>query len=141
MSDRLPWVRGEQPRQFIATLPEGHAELWYHDQGAQMERGWRFRLIAGETVELARTHGADKQAAADEATAKWPNVVLVPVPQGSVTCRGWRAMRLDPLPLAVMYVDRCNLALGHGDRDLIEAGDNITRGVAAGDIGPHVRIG
>jgi hypothetical protein len=56
-------------------MPEGRVELWYHDQGAQMERGWRFRVTAGQTVELVRPYTTDRQQAADEATLMWPNVV------------------------------------------------------------------
>jgi hypothetical protein len=34
-----------------------------------------------------------------------------------------------------MYVDRRDLTLGHGDSDLVEASDDIARGVAAVDTG------
>lgn len=76
MSDRLPWQRGDKPGHFVAVLPEGRVELWRDESAtAQLERGWRFRMIAGETVELVRSRQEDRQVAADEATRMWPNVL------------------------------------------------------------------
>jgi hypothetical protein len=75
MSDRLPWQRADKPGRFVSIMPEGRVELWYNDEGAQMERGWCFRIMAGEAIELVRTYGAEKQAAADEATRLWPGIV------------------------------------------------------------------
>jgi hypothetical protein len=73
MSDRLPWQRGDRPDYFIATMPDGTAEIWHQETGAGTIKGWTWRIICGETRD---SHPASsKQDAADKATEAWPKVL------------------------------------------------------------------
>lgn len=72
-TDRLPWQRGDRDKHFIATMPEGTAEIWWHETGAGTVEGWTWRIICGETRD---SHPASsKQDAADKATEAWPKLV------------------------------------------------------------------
>jgi hypothetical protein len=73
MPDRLAWQKGDRPQHFIATMPEGIAEIWHQETGAGGVKGWRYRIKIGDTVHIFTA--TDKQQAADEANRAWPNVL------------------------------------------------------------------
>jgi hypothetical protein len=74
VSERIPWEKGDRDRHFVAKMPEGTAELWWHSTDTSGPEGWRVRLVIGES----RAHvidASDKQAASDQANEVLPKLV------------------------------------------------------------------
>lgn len=72
MADRLPWQRTDQPKRFAAVMPEGRAEVWWKDRDVTPP-SWCYRIQVGKTIGHGTTE--TNQAAADRATALWPDLV------------------------------------------------------------------